>query len=84
MIDLLIDKLHAYGLGIKAIKLLHSYLTDRKQRTKVNNSFSEWIEILIGIPQGSVLGPMLFSIFINDSLLGMEDGNLCNFADDDT
>ena len=50
--DLLIAKLHAYGLGIKAIKLLHSYLTNRKQRTKINNSFSEWVEILIGIPKG--------------------------------
>ena len=82
--DLLIVKLHAYGLGIKAIKLLHSCLTNRKQRTKINNSFSEWVEILIGIPQGSVLGPLLFNIFINDLLLGIEDRNLCNFADDNT
>ena len=50
--DLLIAKLHAYGLGIKAIKLLHIYLTNRKQRTKINNSFGEWVEILIGIPEG--------------------------------
>ena len=82
--DLLIAKLHPDGLGIKAIKLLHSYLTNRKQRTKINNSFSEWVEILIVIPQGSVLGLLLFNIFINDLLLGIEDGNLCNFADDNT
>ena len=50
--DLLIDKLHIYWLGFKAIKLLHSYLTNRKQRTKINNSFSEWVEIVIGMPKG--------------------------------
>ena len=82
--DFLIAKLHACGLGIKAIKLLRSYLTNKKQRTKINNSFSEWVEILVGIPQGSVLGPLLFNNFTNDLLLWIEDGNLCNFADDKT
>ena len=74
--DLLIAKLYAYRLGSKTIKLLHSYLTNRKQRTI--------IKILTGIPQGSALGPLFFNIFINNLLLGIEDGNLCNFADDNT
>ena len=52
--DLLIAKLHAYGLGIKAIKLLHSYLKNRKQRTKTNNSFSE-LKFLWVYPKGQFL-----------------------------
>ena len=52
--DLLIAKLHAYGLNTNALHLLHSYLTNRKQKVKVNESFSEWVNIIIGIPQGSI------------------------------
>ena len=68
MISSLLNYTHMGGgggiKGIKAIKLLHSYLTNKKQRTKINNYFSEWVEIVIGIPQGSVLGPLLFNIFM--------------------
>ena len=60
--DLLTAKFHAYGSDIKTLKLLHSYLTKRWQRTKVNSSFSTSPELLQGVPQGSVLGP-IFSIF---------------------
>ena len=57
--DLLIAKLHAYGFDMKALKFLHSYLSDQKQRVKINNEYSSFEEIVFGVPQGSILGPLL-------------------------
>ena len=64
--DLLIAKLHAYGFDLKSLNIFHSYLTGRKHRTKINNSFSSWHEILFEVPQGSILGPLLFNIYLCD------------------
>ena len=64
--QLLIAKLHAYGFSLNAPRLVHSYLTNRKQRTKINTKYSSWEEILFGVPQGSILGPLLFNIFLCD------------------
>ena len=57
---LIIAKLHAYGFSLATLRLVHSNLSNRKQRTKINESFSSWEEILFGVPQGSILGPLLF------------------------
>ena len=60
--DLLIAKLNAYGLAQKALKLIHSYLCDRSQKVKVSSSFSKELDILRRVPQGSILGPLLYNM----------------------
>ena len=61
--DLIIQKLKAYGLSNHACNLMNSCLSDRKQRVKLGNIVSQWQEIIKGVPQGSILGPLVFNIF---------------------
>ena len=82
--ELLIAKLSAYGFNNESLKLIRSYLTNRWQRTKINKSFSKWTELLQGVPQGSVLGPLLFNIYLNDLFFLVDYTEVCNFADDTT
>ena len=70
--NLLLAKLDAYGFSFSAIKFVQSYLSERFQKVDINNNFSEWCKILLGVPLGSILCPLLFNAYI------------CNFAGDNS
>ena len=82
--DLLITKLGAYGFSHDALKFIRSYLKERKQRTKVGSDYSRSLEIKFGVPQGSILGPLLFNSFINDIFFSIKEISIANYADDNT
>ena len=79
---LLIAKLEAYGFENDSCQLIASYLKNRRQRVKIGDSRSEWQYLIKGVPQGSILGPLLFNIFLNDIFYSIQ--GLFNYADDNT
>ena len=80
--DFLIAKLNAYGFSLPALRLIHDYLSNRKQRTRINNSYSTWMEIAFGVPQGSILGLLLFSFVLADLFFIVNSTDIANYADD--
>ena len=82
--DLLIAKLHVYRFSEESLKLIKSDLTERWQTAKLNTGFSKWTEILLWVPQGFILGPFLFNIYINDSFFSIENTNVCIYLEDTT
>ena len=82
--ELIIAKINAYGFSLSALKLIQSYLSERKLRTKINQVYSFWEEILFGVPQGSILDLILFNMFLSDVFLIVQNVDCVSYADDNT
>ena len=82
--DLIIAKLEAYGFQIDTLRLVHDYLSNRKQRLKLNENFSSWRDKEYGVPQGSILGPLLFNICLCDLFYFLDNLDIASYADDTT
>jgi hypothetical protein len=81
---LTVAKFNAYGFSDQACKLVASYLGDRSQRVKLGSVRSEWSPLSKGVPQGSILGPLIFNVFINDMFYDAYGSQIYNYADDTT
>ena len=82
--DLIVAKLNANGFSLLALNVFQNYLAKRKQRTKIIYSYSTWSDILFGVPQRSILGPLLFNTFLRDLFRIVKDVNIASYADDNT
>ena len=83
--DLLIAKLHAFGFDFKSLRVMYAYLNNRVQVTKVGSYYSDFLDIIFGVPQGSILGPLLFNVNIIDLfLIEHYRSDFSSYADDTT
>ena len=82
--DLLISKLGAYGFSDTALRYVYSYLSNRKQCVRINNTYSSYQKIISGVPQGSILGQIFFNLSINNLSFFVSKVSLYNFTDDNT
>ena len=77
-------KLHARNFDMNAVNLIFNYLTGRKQRVKINSNFGSYLDIFQSVSQGSILGPLLFNLFLCDLFLFVEEADVMSYADNNT
>ena len=70
--------------SLYAFKFIHSYLKNRKERTKIDSTYSSWEKIFFEVLQGSIQGPLLFNIFLCDQFFSMNETDFPSYADDNT
>ena len=81
---LITAKLNAYSFNFPALRLIHDYLSNRKPRIKIKNTYITWMEIVFGVTQGSILRPLLFNIFLAGLFFIISNINIASYADDST
>ena len=79
-----LSKLNTYEFSLSTLKIMQSYVSERKQRSKINQTYSSWEEILFGLPHRFILGPILFNIFLNNLLLVVQNIVIASYSDDST
>ena len=82
--DLLIAKFATYGFDYQSLRIIESFLSNRQQRTKINNSLSRYSEIIHVVPQWSILDPLLFNIYICDIFFDITECDIAGYADGKT
>ena len=82
--DLLAAKLAAYGFDYQSLRIMESFLSNKYQRTKINNAFARYSEIIYGVPQGSILAPLDFNIYICNIFFDITECDSASYADDNT
>ena len=82
--DLLIAKLSAYNFSDEALSYIYSYLTNGRQCPRINNTYSQLETIILSVPQGFILGSILFNLSINDLFFFVALASIYNFADGNT